>query len=248
MTVVTAAPPERVFAFERCANFRDLGGYRGRDGRSVRWRRLFRSMTPEYMTADDAARAAELGISLVIDLRGPRFQSSGPVGEPPARRVTPGGPHPLVRNPLEAQEYAELPPDEALVRVLDRMAKAYARAAGLIAEQDGPVLVHCRLGKDRTGVFAAVLLKLLGASDAQVVEDYMLSDRYAAAAEALATANEPADQVGTGSRVAREPPSADGMAKVLARLEDAFGGAERYLQMHGLSRRRTRMLIDKLLE
>ena len=62
--------PDRVLTFEHCFNFRDLGGYAGLDGRPVRWRRLFRSMTPQYMSEADAVAVAELKITLVIDFEG----------------------------------------------------------------------------------------------------------------------------------------------------------------------------------
>ena len=62
----------RFITFEACCNFRDLGGYAGLHGRPVRWGRLFRSMTPEYMTESDASRAHGLNISLLVDLRGER--------------------------------------------------------------------------------------------------------------------------------------------------------------------------------
>src|SRR5215213_5459091 len=73
----------RHLSFERCFNFRDIGGYETEDGRRVMWQRLFRSMTPQWMTPADAARARELGIELLIDLRGPRDDNSGPLGESP---------------------------------------------------------------------------------------------------------------------------------------------------------------------
>ena len=80
----------RHLSFERCFNFRDLGGYATEDGRRVKWRRLFRSMTPQWMTPADVEEAKALGIELVVDLRGPRDDTSGPLGEPPARRIAPG--------------------------------------------------------------------------------------------------------------------------------------------------------------
>ena len=56
--------------FERVANFRDLGGYRTRDGRRTRARRLYRSASLDSMTRSDARFAcAELGVRTVIDLR-----------------------------------------------------------------------------------------------------------------------------------------------------------------------------------
>src|SRR5688572_29973885 len=78
-----SADETRHLSFERCFNFRDIGGYTTEDGRRVKWRRLFRSMTPQWMTPADVAEARDLGIELVVDLRGPRDDSSGPLGEAP---------------------------------------------------------------------------------------------------------------------------------------------------------------------
>lgn len=38
-----------------------------------------------------------------------------------------------------------------------------------------PVLIHCTSGKDRTGIVVAALLRILGISDAIIVEEYLLS-------------------------------------------------------------------------
>lgn len=44
-----------------------------------------------------------------------------------------------------------------------------------MTENQGPYLIHCTEGKDRTGFFAALLESLMGASMDTIVEDYMLS-------------------------------------------------------------------------
>jgi hypothetical protein len=249
---VTVAPgvavAGREVEFDRCANFRDLGGLAGRDGRVVRRGKLFRSMTPEYMTPGDVQKAHDLGIRLVVDLRGPRFQSSGAIGEAPARRVSPGRRRALAPNKQALAEYLRLSPADALIVVLDRMGKVYANAAGAISDEPEASVVHCRLGKDRTGVFSAVMLKLLGVRDSEVIEDYMLSAESLPRVMALTNENEPEDRAGAGSRVANEPPGRAAIEGVLRRLQEEYGGAEAYLQGHGLSRRRTRKLIDGLLE
>jgi protein tyrosine/serine phosphatase len=41
---------------------------------------------------------------------------------------------------------------------------------------DGPVLIHCAAGKDRTGLLAALTHKLLGMDDEVVLADYMLTN------------------------------------------------------------------------
>lgn len=54
-------------------------------------------------------------------------------------------------------------------------------AAGLkhMANSDGPYLIHCLEGKDRTGFICIVLEALLGASYQEIVDDYMLTyDNY----------------------------------------------------------------------
>ena len=148
----------RFIPFEACFNFRDLGGYAGLHNRPVRRGRLFRSMTPQYMTEADIAHAANLNIGLVIDLRGDRYDSSGAIGEPPARRIAVGPS--FLRNlaelPPEATALMAAPPEDALPRVLQTYAPSFAQAVNAMCTDPTAVtLFHCRLGKDRTGVFAA---------------------------------------------------------------------------------------------
>ena len=243
-----ASEMRRIIPLARCANFRDLGGYSGLNGRKTRWGKLYRSMTPEYITPEDYAAVKDLGIRLVVDLRGPQFKTSGPLGEAPSRRVTPGRKRLFIMTDAERQAYAHMAPEEALPIVLTHMGKTLARAASHIAAEPGPALVHCRLGKDRTGVFTAVLLRLLGVSEDDVIEDYLLSAPFIEEAHRLlADSGEPIFGGGE-SRVAQEPPSRAAIEAVLNELEGHYGGAEAYLRLHGLRKRDVAKLIDGLLE
>ncbi len=59
-------------SFRRGFNFRDLGGYPARDGRSIKWRRLFRSDALDHMTDGDVEYVDNtLGVVTVVDLRNP---------------------------------------------------------------------------------------------------------------------------------------------------------------------------------
>ncbi|ROT93943.1 tyrosine-protein phosphatase [Altererythrobacter sp. FM1] len=53
----------------------------------------------------------------------------------------------------------------------------FAEAVGAIAASEGPVLVHCTAGKDRTGILVALILSLLGVDRSLIVEDYLKSTR-----------------------------------------------------------------------
>lgn len=64
--------------------------------------------------------------------------------------------------------YRELPFD-ALYRPF------FAEAIRQIGKADGPVLIHCTAGKDRTGILVALLLDLLGVDADTIRDDYLKS-------------------------------------------------------------------------
>jgi protein-tyrosine phosphatase len=219
--------PDRQIEFERCFNFRDLGGYETADGRHVRWRRLFRSMTPEYMTEADVAFAREqLGLRKVLDLRRPADENmnSGPLGEPPVRRMLIA-----LADARSFPELKSLPYEQNLARGIELNGAYFVEALSFLAD-DGAALFHCHTGKDRTGQMAAVLLKLLGVSDADVIEDYMHSVAGFAAMRALGLPIFPDD----APSIAKTPPEMSWILGLLAALEK-HGGAEVYLRSAGAS-------------
>ena len=237
---------QRNISFEGCFNFRSLGGFLTNDGRRVRDGRLYRSMTPEWMSDADLQRARqELGIGLVIDLRGQDSPTSGEIGNPPASRVAVGPARPPEGQRQSERERWEAPPEVALPRVLDRT--TIPEAVTALADNLGVVaLVHCRLGKDRTGVFSALLLKLLGVSDDQIIEDYLLTSVYESQVRVRLT--EMGEPPLEEPRLVREPPSEAGIRATLERLETEFGGPRSYLEQRGLAPADLDALIDDLLE
>jgi hypothetical protein len=206
-------------------------------------------MTPHYMSANDAAKAAALGIGLVIDLRGDRYTTSGPLGEPPARRIAVGPTflRDLAQLPPEATALMAAPPEDALPRLLEAYGPAFAQAVQTMAEAPmRPTLFHCRLGKDRTGVFAALLLKLLRVSQTDIIEDYMLTARVEDAMKAFLARQEDASE-SREPRVAREPVSRRAMECVLDLLQSQYGTAYSYFQHYGVPAVALDTLIECLL-
>ncbi len=175
---LSGAPYDRHISLEGAVNFRDLGGYRSADGRTIRWRSLFRADDLSRLSRPDREVVRTLGIATVIDLRTraevemERF----PVDEIPV------GFHHL---PLTA----DLPPfadflggpevfAEHYLDIARKSGDQMARALAIVAQPGThPVIVHCAAGKDRTGVLVAVLLALLGVPDETIAEDYALSAR-----------------------------------------------------------------------
>ena len=175
-------PYSRHIYFESVINFRDLGGYRARDGRSVSWRRLFRSGDFRSMTANDLALlTGEIGVNSVVDLRSqPEVERQG-IG-----LLSDAGINYHNISFIAGTDRAE---DERLFRECTHMGEFYLHmishhefgerivaALEVIAEPaNHPLVFHCAVGKDRTGILAAVLLGAVGVTDADIIQDYSLS-------------------------------------------------------------------------
>ena len=119
--------------------------------------------------------------------------------------------------------------------VLDRRAEHIAAMARAVANAvPGGVLIHCLAGKDRTGIAVAMLLGLVGVSEADIAADYSLSTANLAAELAAALAAAPDDE--ERARLERSyDASAETMLKTLAHLRVRHGGAKAYLIRAGLS-------------
>ena len=57
----------------------------------------------------------------------------------------------------------------------DAFKEKLANGFRFMAEREGPYLIHCKEGKDRTGFAAGILESLMGATADEIVKDYMLT-------------------------------------------------------------------------
>ncbi len=176
----------RHLALHGSTNFRDLGGYAGRDGRSVRWRRLFRSDHLGELTAQDITTLSSLGLARVCDFRGTQERVAHAC-------MLPGvAVHALAIEPtvvqgmqslLAAGQALTVRATVALMQqtyrdfVLDNSPR-FAQFFAELLQGDTPLVFHCTAGKDRTGFAAALLLSALGVPRAVVMQDYLLTNDF----------------------------------------------------------------------
>jgi protein-tyrosine phosphatase len=108
------------------------------------------------------------------------------------------------------------------------------------------VVVHCYVGKDRTGVVSALLLRLAGVTADAVAADYALS---AGRVGPLVSGwiEEADDDVERDFRRRISGAPREGMAQTLAGFEERWGGAESYLRTAGLSNRDLVRIRDRLV-
>ena len=177
--------PARHLALQGASNFRDLGGYKTIDGRTTRWRHIFRSNHLGQLTAADVEIVRALGVRSAFDFRGVEERAAG------VCVVNEIAVHSL---PIEPTVVAALRAELAEGRLtapvaLELMRESYRNYVrhnthsfrmlfGHLLEDRAPLVIHCTAGKDRTGFASALILHVLGVPDDVIAEDYLLTNRH----------------------------------------------------------------------
>ncbi len=177
--------PARHLALQGASNFRDLGGYPTLDGRTTRWRHIFRSNHLGQLTADDIEVIRALGVRSAFDFRGLEERAAGicVVEEitvhslPIEPTVVAGLRAELAKGKLTAAVALELM-RESYRNYVRHNTHSFRALFGHLLEDRAPLVIHCTAGKDRTGFASALILHALGVEDEVIAEDYLLTNRH----------------------------------------------------------------------
>ncbi|MEJ2409416.1 MAG: tyrosine-protein phosphatase [Novosphingobium sp.] len=179
------AHPDRFVQVAGAHNFRDMGGYPAADGRTVKWRTLFRSGVMSHIPASEEHRINELGIVAIFDLRTDVERHQHPTHWRKEHVDYQFRPH--------TQSLAEM--EEMIARgdftaentraIIERtyrklpfeQASSYRRIFDLLLDGRAPMVFNCAAGKDRTGVAAALILTALGVPREVIAQDYALTEQ-----------------------------------------------------------------------
>ncbi|MDQ1122881.1 tyrosine-protein phosphatase [Microbacterium trichothecenolyticum] len=226
-------------------NFRDVGGLPAGEGRT-REGVLFRSGNLVHLDDDGVRRLRDFGIRRVIDLR-----DEDELAHAPSRLED--LPVEVQHTPLFLGSVAsffsrELSLAEMYDGIVDDSADRVVQAVrGILVAQ--PALVHCTVGKDRTGVTVAVALAAAGVDREAVVDDYARTEQFLSpernAAVLAAIRRVYPDNPHTEDLAARSP--APVMRALLARLDREYGSPAGYLRAHGLRDEELRRLREVLV-
>jgi protein-tyrosine phosphatase len=165
------------------SNFRDLGGHRTADGRTVRRGAVFRSAHLGGLTDADRRQLSRIGVRTIVDLRGVNEAAETPhlidgldcrvigahiepqLGEKIRDAVDKGTATPFLVMGFLTDHYRDYP---------RRCTPGFRTLFATLSDgQHRPLVFHCTAGKDRTGFASALLLTLLGVPWEQVLEDYL---------------------------------------------------------------------------
>ena len=175
-------------------NFRDLGGVRTRGGGTVRHSLIYRSENLAGLTDGDLDRLKEADIRMVCDLRSHREVET-------VRSRWPNGHeveflHLNVSGDMRSEDgsfgklllsnFTPAGARNTMLKSYGRMAKRFEPRLELMFDrlsqaESLPAIIHCHVGKDRTGFACAMILWALDVPRDEILRDYL----------ATATASDP---------------------------------------------------------
>lgn len=144
---------------------------------------LLRSDDVSVMPADFARQMVDDGVRQVIDLRSPEealLTGRGPLTVPGVNyhhlplTASVAMPEDIGRELMSASATPEHV-GAWYANLVESQARQLAVGVTLVAMTEGATVFHCAAGKDRTGVFAAVVLSALGASAETISADYAVT-------------------------------------------------------------------------
>ncbi|MDK6231621.1 tyrosine-protein phosphatase [Aerococcus loyolae] len=194
---------ERTLPVDGMNNFRDMGGYRSKNNKRVKWGLLYRSDHIYNASEKGLDYLRKLNIGTIIDYRSENeihkypnpildtctktyhLDPSAHVAELAAQFQSSkeNEDKNLINNIIKQQSNGTLKDHSEVIALqyrnfVNSMAakKSYSQMLQIVANtKNGAIVQHCRGGKDRTGFGALLLLGVLGVSQEDIIKDYMIT-------------------------------------------------------------------------
>lgn len=224
-------------------NVRDVGGIPAEGGR-IRSGVLLRSGQLSGVTSAGAA-ALQGSIQHIVDLR-----DGEEVAAEPTEIEGPETTHlPLFLGSVRSFFEADTSLDDLYLHLLEESGERLVEAIRIIAAGE-PTLVHCTVGKDRTGVTVALALSAVGADREAVIADYALTESQLPAQRSQRIAaylrSQHPEAVHAVALATQSP--APVMRNLLEQIDERWGSAAGYLRAKGMTDAELTSLKKALVE
>ena len=168
-TFTTHGHLHQLFFQQNVRNCRDLGGWKTKDGKTVKYRKVYRggrlqwaTKEPATLTEEGLAEVLAEGIKAQLELRNTND----------AIKETALGQGYAFCAPIIREGYADmLRPSDGLT---GKTRQCFEFIVNCVRE-DKPVYFHCSLGRDRTGTVAMLVLGVLGVDEGDISKEYELT-------------------------------------------------------------------------
>ncbi len=224
-------------------NFRDVGGLPAEGGR-IRSGMLLRS---GQLSAATTAGVNEVRrrVSHIVDLR-----DGEEVAAEPTEIEGPDTTHlPLFLGSVRSFFESDTSLDDLYLHLLEESGERLVAAIRIIAAGE-PTLVHCTVGKDRTGVTVALALAAVGTDREAIIDDYALTESLLPAERSNRIAaylrSQHPEAVHAVALATQSP--APVMRALLEQVDERWGSAADYLRANGMTDQELEDLREALVE
>ena len=217
-------------------NMRDIGGYQSRFGNRVKLGRLIRSNLPRDLSQNDISILNKMGINTVIDLRSQEeIKTKKSIFEDNRNfkvyhiGIDIGKDIPETEK-LVSKSYMDM------LTLQEKMKMIFK----IIGEEE-KVLYFCNAGKDRTGVITALILKLLGVQEEDIIQDYVVTKEFM---------QETLNQYANNNKKILKiiTPKKIYMKEFLKKFEEKYNNIENYLNTIGIEENIIKKIRMKYVE
>ncbi|MEI6586766.1 MAG: tyrosine-protein phosphatase [Sediminibacterium sp.] len=176
---------KRQVKLEGAINFRDIGGYENKNGKHIKWGKIYRSASLNGLTQNDLEILKKLALSYVIDFRGP-FECKTAPDKIPANALylnLPAGSENIGDSNYLKNMMRSIKNDSSMINFYSDLTPFKDRYKPMFDQllknnKDSAILFHCSAGKDRTGIAAALILYALGVDEKTIMDDYLATNFY----------------------------------------------------------------------
>ena len=237
---------QRYLALEGSYNIRDIGGYPTQDGHETRWGAIVRADSLSNLPLASQRALLDYPIHTVIDLR----RSSELQASPDVFAQSAHVKYVNISLLEDESQIGQVQSLEELYRlILENSREPIKQTIETLAQKDTfPCLLHCTIGKDRTGLIVALLLGLSDVDPTIIADDYALSEGYLDPLFQIYRAK--AKQNGTDvERLAWLVRSRrETMLATLAYLDEQYGGVRGYLSAIGITNQQIESIYSQIVE
>ena len=198
----------RKINLEGTFNTRDFGGYKGSDGRMIKWGIFYRSDALCNLSKKDEEILTGLGIKTIVDFRSEMEVSKDPdiifdgasyINLAPHAELAQLAAGSITNDREKVEKLIKISEtEEGRVKLHSRLNDMEIQMRELVSQQysnekyqkylelllnpsNTPIIHHCKGGKDRAGFGTVIVLMALGVEKEVIMRDYMLTKELMAA-------------------------------------------------------------------